>query len=327
MEPLDGGNFQGINPSMLQQLIKSLNSGVTGAQPLANSYVSQFTRLGLDTGPIQKLLADYAWASAQQPMLNRRYSLASHQPSGDFSDGWTEEGASTLFYPTTAAAKGAGTADARQMQAYLDAHDWSGIQKELDAMAQNGDDPDYMAAFFSQLGPKGLYALSWYAQGGPSSDAANEQEVQQIVGSGLATASYEMPLTMNFLQGIGPTNDPMATTQVLPGGWDSGALAPFLTEGEFSDQWLQTIAPTVLYLRSIEAGALLPGGYDAIFQAMASNPSFAAKFYQQNSGPAERLHDRPRAVPHPRERPGVRQVPRGGHDRAAGHDGHQAVHC
>jgi hypothetical protein len=285
MAPLDGGNFQGINPPVLQQLIKSLNSGVTGAQPLANSYVSQFTRVGLDTGPVQKLLADYGWASAQQPMLNRRYSLASHQPSGDFTDGWTEEGAGALFYTTTAAAKGAGTADAQQMQAYLDAHDWSGIQKELDAMSQNGGDADYMAAFFSQLGPKGLYALSLYAQGGPSSDAANEQEVQQIVGSGLATASYEMPLTMNFLQGMEPANaEPGYSTEMLPGGWDSAALAPFLTEGEFSTQWLQTISPAVLYRKDVEMGAPLPGGYDAIFTAISSNPDFAAKFYQQNSG-------------------------------------------
>jgi hypothetical protein len=285
MAPLDGGNFQGINPSMLQQLIKSLNSGVTGAQPLANSYVSQFTRVGLDTGPVQKLLADYGWASAQQPMLNRRYSLASHQPSGDFTDGWTEEGAGVLFYTTTGAAKDAGTADAKQMQAYLDARDWSGIQKELDAMSQNGDDADYMAAFFSQLGPKGLYALSLYAQGGPSSDAANEQEVQQIVGSGLATASYEMPLTMNFLQGMEPENpEPGYSTEMLPGGWDSAALAPFLTEGEFSTQWLQTISPAVLYQKDVETGAPLPGGYDAIFTAISSNPDFAAKFYQQNSG-------------------------------------------
>jgi hypothetical protein len=285
MAPLDGGNFQGINPSMLQQLIKSLSSGVTGAQPLANSYISQFTRVGLDTGPIQKLLADYGWASAQQPMLNRRYSLASHQPSGDFTDGWTEEGAGTLFYATTAAAKGAGTADAKQMQAYLDANDWSGIQKELGAMSQNGDDADYMAAFFSQLGPKGLYTLSLYAQGGSSSDAANEQEVQQIVGAGLATASYEMPLTMNFLQGMEPEHAPPGyATQELAGGWDTAALAPFLTEGEFSSQWLQTIAPSVLYQKSVEEGAPMPGGYDAIFTAIASNPDFAAQFYQQNSG-------------------------------------------
>jgi hypothetical protein len=285
MAPLDGGNFQGINPSMLQQLIKSLNSGVTGAQPVASSYVSQFTRVGLDTGPIQKLLADYGWASGQQPMLNRRYSLASHQPSGDFTDGWTEEGAGALFYTTTAAAKGAGTADAKQMQAYLDAHDWSGIQKELDAMSQNGDDADYMAAFFSQLGPKGLYSLSLYAQGGPSSDAANEQEVQQIVGSGLATASFEMPLTRSFLQGMEPENAPPGyATQELAGGWDTGALAPFLTEGQFSSQWLQTIAPSVLYQKTVEEGAPMPVGYDAIFTAIASNPDFAAQFYQQNSG-------------------------------------------
>ena len=223
MAPVDGGNFQGIDPSMLQQLIKSLSSGVTGAQPVASSYIGQFNRVGLDTGPIQKLLADYAWASQQQPMLNRRYSLASHQPSGDFTDGWTEEGAGTLFYTTTAAAKGAGTADAKQMQAYLDAHDWTGIQKELDAMSQNGDDADYMAAFFSQLGPKGLYALSEYAQGGPSSDAANEQEVQQIVGSGLAAASFEMPLTMNFLQGMEPEN-PVA--RVLDGACCPAAGTP-----------------------------------------------------------------------------------------------------
>ncbi len=285
MAPVDGGNFQGIDPSMLQQLIKSLSSGVTGAQPVASSYIGQFNRVGLDTGPIQKLLADYAWASQQQPMLNRRYSLASHQPSGDFTDGWTEEGAGTLFYTTTAAAKGAGTADAKQMQAYLDAHDWTGIQKELDAMSQNGDDADYMAAFFSQLGPKGLYALSEYAQGGPSSDAANEQEVQQIVGSGLAAASFEMPLTMSFLQGMEPENpvDGYSTEQ-LPGGWDTGALAPFLTEGSFSSQWLQTIAPAVLYQKDVEEGAAMPGGYDAIFTAIASNPDFAAQFYQQNSG-------------------------------------------
>ena len=285
MAPVDGGNFQGIDPSMLQQLIKSLSSGVTGAQPVASSYIGQFNRVGLDTGPIQKLLADYAWASQQQPMLNRRYSLASHQPSGDFTDGWTEEGAGTLFYTTTAAAKGAGTADAKQMQAYLDAHDWTGIQKELDAMSQNGDDADYMAAFFSQLGPKGLYALSEYAQGGPSSDAANEQEVQQIVGSGLAAASFEMPLTMSFLQGMEPENpEPGYSTAQLPGGWDTGALAPFLTEGSFSSQWLQTIAPAVLYQKDVEEGAAMPGGYDAIFTAIASNPDFAAQFYQQNSG-------------------------------------------
>jgi hypothetical protein len=284
MAPSDGDNFQGINPQMLAQLIKSLNSGVTGAQPIAGTYLGEFNRLGLDSGPVNKLLADYSWASSQQPMLNRRHSLASNQPSGDFLNGWTEAGAGALTYTSTGAAKNAGSADAKQMQAYLDAHDWSGIQKELDAMAQNGGDADYMAAFFTQLGPGGLYMLSMYAQGGSSKDKDDEQKVKEIVGSGLATASFEMPLSMKFLQGIKPENEPPGESpEELPGGWDTAALAPFLTEGEFSDQWLKTIAPTVLYQKGVEMGEQVPPGYDAIFTAISSNPDFAAQFYHQNS--------------------------------------------
>ena len=285
---LDGDDdFQGINPSMLARLMKSLNRGATAAQPVAGSYTGQFSRLGLDTGPVSKLLADYAWATGQQTMLNRRYSLASHQPSGDFLDGWTEEGAGSLLYPSTAAAKKAGTADAKLMLTYLEDHDWKGIQRQLDALAQNTGDPDYNAAFFSQLGPTGLYGLSLYAQGGPSSDKDNEQEVRAIVGSGLASASYEMNLTNDFLQGIEPEHPPVGYVPAeMPGGWDTGALAPFLTEGEFSSQWLQTMSGAVLYQRAIEepGGPMVPPGYDAIFTAMSSNPGFAAQFFKTNAG-------------------------------------------
>jgi hypothetical protein len=280
----DGGSFQGIDPPMLAQLMKSLSSGVTGAQPVASSYVGQFSRVGLDTSAVQKLLADYAWASGQQSMLSRRYSLASHQPSGDFTDGWTAEGAGPLLYPTTAAAKAAATAAAKQMQGYVNDHDWSGVQKELNNLSQNEGDADYMAAFFSQLGPVGLYGLSQYANGAAGKD--NDQQVQEIVGSGLATASFEMPLTRKFLQGMEPAEaQPGAySTEQLPGGWDTSALAPFLTEGEFSSQWLQTISPAVLNLKGdVEMGQQLPPGYDAIFQAIANNPSYAAGFFKQNS--------------------------------------------
>jgi hypothetical protein len=281
----DGGGFQGINPSELQQLMKSMTGGVSGAQPVAGSYIGQFSRLGLDTSPITKLLADYSWATTQQPMLQRRYSLASHQPSGDFTDGWTSEGAGTLLYTTTGAAKAAGTSDAKNMQAALDARNWKAIQAQLNAMSQNGGDADYMAAFFSQLGPSGLYALSMYARG--AGGKGNDQMVQEIVGSGLASASFEMPLSMKYLQGIEPKDPPLGyVTAEMPGGFDTGSLAPFLTEGQFSDQWLQTISPAVLYQAgSIESpgGEGPPPGYDAIFTAISNSPGFAAKFYQQNA--------------------------------------------
>src|SRR5690242_15656300 len=138
---------------MLSQLIKSLSSGVSGAQPVAASYMGEFNRYGLGTGAVSKLLADYAWGTNQNPMLQRRYSLATHQPPGSFVGGWTSAGAGTLTFTSTGAAKNAGTNDAKQLEAYLDAHDQAGIQKMLDAMAQNSGDSDYMAALFSQLGP------------------------------------------------------------------------------------------------------------------------------------------------------------------------------
>lgn len=276
-------SFMGIDPSMLTRLMKSMTSGVSGAQSVAQSYLGQFSRLGLDTGAVHKLLADYAWASSQQPMLQRRYSLSSHLPSGDFVGGMTTIGAGALTYATTAAAKSAGTAQAKQLQAYLDARDWAGIQQVLSAMKANGNDADYLSALFTQLGPSGLWQLSLYAQGG--GDQGNEQEVRQIVGSGLATASFEMNLTRAFLQGIEPPNPMFGyATEQLPGGWDTSALAPFLTEGAFSSQWLGVIAPAVLNQRGVEMGEQVPPGYDAIFQAIAGNPGFAAQFYAQNSG-------------------------------------------
>ena len=286
MPPVDEGGFQGINPSMLSQLIKSLASGVNGAQPVAASYVGQFNRCGLGTGAVNKLLADYSWASSQQPMLQRRYSLASHQPPGSWVDGWTSEGAGALAFATTGAAKKAGANDAKQMSAYLQAHDQAGIQKMLDAMARSEGDSDYMAAFFSQLGPSGLYSLAMLAQEGGSKDKDTADEVKWVVGNGLASASYEMTLTRGFLQGIEPDLErrpPGYSPEMLPGGWDSGMLAPFLTQGEYSSQWLNVIAPTVLYRKSVEMGAPLPGGYDAIFQAIGNNPGFAAGFYHQNA--------------------------------------------
>jgi hypothetical protein len=290
---LEGGdNFQGINPPLLAQLMKSLSSGVNGAQPTASGYVGRFSRLGLDTGPVNKLLADYSWATSQSPMLQRRYSLASHQPSGDFTGGWTSEGAGVLTYSTTAAAQKAGAADAKQLQAYLDNRDWTGIQKELTAMSNNTGDSDYMAALFSKLGPTALYQLSLYTDEGNSDSTRNEVKV--VVGNGLAAASYEMNLTNKFLQGIAPPNPPAGySTAEMPGGWDTGALANFLTQGEFSKQWLQTISPAVLYQEGVTMGQQLPPGYDSIFQAIAHNPDYAASFYKDNSDQLTRYMTEP----------------------------------
>jgi hypothetical protein len=140
-------NFQGINPQLLRQLITSLSGGVSRAEPLAGSYLGQFSRLGLDTGAVQRLRSDYGWAAGQQPMLSRRLALASHQPPGSFTDGMTSQGAGPLTFATTAAAKSAGAAAAQQLATLLAAGDDDAARQLLATMAQSGDDPDYTGAF------------------------------------------------------------------------------------------------------------------------------------------------------------------------------------
>ena len=93
----------------------------------------------------------------------------------------------------------------------------------LNAMAQNGGDADYMAAFFCQLGPAGLYGLSLYAQGGRAATRTTSRKCRRSSASGLATASFEMPLTMKFLQGIEPDNPPPGySTEMLPAAGTPG---------------------------------------------------------------------------------------------------------
>jgi hypothetical protein len=141
------GVFQGIDPERLACLMTALSGGVSRAQPLAESYLAQFGRLGLDTGSVRRLLADYAWASGQQPMLSRRHALASNQPPGTFKDGMTGQGAGTLTYATSAAAAKAGTAAAEKLAALLAAGDDSAAQQQLADLAEHVSDPDYMTAY------------------------------------------------------------------------------------------------------------------------------------------------------------------------------------
>jgi hypothetical protein len=285
--PSDDANFQGIDPQQVQTLISSMGKGVSNGQPLAEYYLGQFNRLGLDTSAPNKLLADYGWASNQQPMLKRRYSLASHQPSGAFTDGWTDQGAGALTFQTTAAAQAAGTAEAKKLQQLIANRDWAGVQAEMDKISENGGDSDYAAALFKTLPPQDLYYLSGLAQG----NSGNAQVVRDVIGTALASASYEIPLTQSYLeQASSPDNDPMAAAQ-YPGGFNGDVMAQFLASGAvFSSQWLNAISPYVLGQGGDQP---VEPGTDQIFQAMANNPQFAAQFFNQHFEQLSRMMTNP----------------------------------
>jgi hypothetical protein len=144
--------FQGIDPALLARLMTTLSGGVTRAQPLADSYLARFSRLGLDTGSVRRLQSDYDWAASQQAMLSRRHTLASHQPPGGFTGGMTAEGAGPLAFTTSAAAAKAGTGAAEKLSALLAAGDDSAATQQLAALAEHGSDPDYMTAFTDWAG-------------------------------------------------------------------------------------------------------------------------------------------------------------------------------
>ena len=93
-------------------------------------------------------------------------------------------GAGALDFPTTQAAQAAGNADGTKALQAIEDH--SNDDFILTDLSQYADDPAYMAAFFSALGPQGLAALglqvTGYQQGG---DQGRYQGWASTVGQGL----------------------------------------------------------------------------------------------------------------------------------------------
>ena len=277
MPATGGGDFQGINPSETQVLINAVTSHVGGARATAEDYASQFARYGLSTGPVNALLADYAWATGAQgtAMLQRRQGLAAHQPPGNFlPGGWTTTGAGNLA-DITAATK-AGSQRGQILLALLEVGNDSAVLQEMAVLKANDTNVAYMDALVTALGPGGLAKLAPLADG----SSASARLIRQTVSTSLATASYGMKLTQDFLNGFGTPPAILAFGSNTP-GWDASKLAPFLSHGEYSSQWLSTLTPTVLN-QDLAAGSQPPPGYSAIWGAIANNPQFAAQLFHKN---------------------------------------------
>ena len=71
-----GGDAVGINPQLLQSMINTMDSSAGDALNLVNGYISQLSRVGLDTSRLNRAVQDLTWAQDQVPMLDRRQSLA-----------------------------------------------------------------------------------------------------------------------------------------------------------------------------------------------------------------------------------------------------------
>jgi hypothetical protein len=281
LEPDGGGGAVGINPQLLQSMISTMNSSAGDALNLVTGYISQLSRVGLDTSSLTRAVQDLTWAQDQIPMLNRRQSLA--QAMAEQNPGLVDvsAGAGALDFPTSQAAQAAGKADgAKALQAIEDHGNDDFIVTELRRCA---DDPAYMAAFFGALGPQGLTALglqvTGYQQGG---DQGRYLDWASAVGQGLATASYQMPYQQGWLGQLQLPHD-LAADPSLP---QLSLIQPFLEHGVYSSGWLDPLGKYAIQQAFLQQEPGLAAGppvsLDGIWTALSNNPAFDAQFYRQN---------------------------------------------
>lgn len=251
-----GGPFEGINPSLLAQLMRSLSSGVNNGQQLAGKYVWQFQRLGIDTGPVSKLQQDYGWAGGQQTMLQRRYNLASNQPSGSWEDGFAMVGASYLQWTSAAQAQAAGAQATKLYQ------DGKISYSEYIAMYEaNQGDPDWSTGAVKALGQIGLDQLEEQLRDTYPQDNAGWQALATAVAEAMSNG-VTFPYS-DDPEGKGTENlqllDPLVTLANFPASVLVALGNEVTGYGPNSD--------------SITA--------DNVLKALAANPEAAAQFMAQ----------------------------------------------
>ena len=78
LEPDGGGGAVGINPQLLQSMISTMNSSAGDALNLVTGYISQLSRVGLDTSSLTPKVVP-SLAGVTQISAGNEYSLAVHQ--------------------------------------------------------------------------------------------------------------------------------------------------------------------------------------------------------------------------------------------------------
>lgn len=154
-----GASFSGIDPEKLPVTISTLDSDREKLRSNAASFKSDFTRHGLDTQPLDRMLAIAGWVDDQMPMLRRRQHLAvaadQYAPARTTLV-WIDESQVTKAATGKAAADGKKLAD-QFRSAMKDGGVPENLYNQLAASAQDGD---FVTAFYHELGPDQLFALS-----------------------------------------------------------------------------------------------------------------------------------------------------------------------
>jgi len=254
-----GGEFTGIDPSAFGHLVSSVSSGLGNAQPLAGYYMSRFGALGVDTSAVTALLQDYTWAQDQQPMLNRRYTLASalDQSPNNYLGDMTSAGAGALRYPTSAAAQAAG---AKVAQEYQDGK--ISFKQFMSDLGQ--DDPDFDTGAVRKLGTSGMEDVESNLNLGMGSPSPYLKTVAVAVSAALANG-------VQF--NLSPDNEDAATNFDL--------LANLLPDATYPAKTLVSLANLANYDGPMTSGQ---PQVTAVLTALSKSPEASAEFINQFPG-------------------------------------------
>ncbi|MEV6007492.1 hypothetical protein AB0M29_11855 [Streptomyces sp. NPDC051976] len=188
------GDFSGIDPIALKQMIASFGGDKDYLRSSASSIKSQFANLGLDTSPLTELIGICSWLDDQTPMLQRRQNLAAAMDAPDNS------GSHMVQIPepvseTSAQAQADGKKLAQQFNANNSGDDKAGDQYH--ALAQellaHQDDPDFCSAFYANLTPSEATALPTLLASTGSKTAGTDLMVYSHALGTATEAGYPAP--------------------------------------------------------------------------------------------------------------------------------------
>ncbi|WP_037912676.1 hypothetical protein [Actinacidiphila yeochonensis] len=287
------GEFSGIDADAFQKMSGSFAHDRDHLRDRASYYASQFGNLGLDSSTLGEIKVICGWMDDQTPMLTRRYHLAmaADKPyPGHKGMASVDES----MVGTTALSKKEGKALANRFGKEVD-----GGQEPDEALfaelKEHADDPDYLKAFYNQLGEERLLVITnGMAEQSPAGRYGDHPDQVEADRDVLAqtfgtftkvafegqTAKQKQASWNRWLDAFkDPAGNfrPDYISGLLPGGSQDKDFLLALG-GRFLSSDPEKSGTTYMGASQMENGAFGSDHYSQVFTALAGNPEAAGEW-------------------------------------------------
>jgi hypothetical protein len=273
MGPEREPEFAAIDPAAMADLVTKLDGAARAIDERAPGVKSRFEAQGVATGDLTAIMQVASWVHDQLPMLRRRQSLAQAMVDGGFAYGggplWSfvDNGDNLGAFRTPEEARRAAGDLAAKVKDSAIGDDLPGDVYEQ--LLRHAGDPDFVAEFYSQVGPEGVNKLYVGAHQDRDLGEGPDERKAMAVGYSLATASHRLNLDDGWLDRLG--RDRTNTPQQY--------VAPFLRYGNWDKDFLKRVGNRELKGPAISYD---PERAAMIWDGIARNPVAAAEFYDEN---------------------------------------------